>query len=212
MSSEEKNGGKKQGFMGDAMKLFLITLIAGVCLGAAYEVTKAPIALAQVANEQKQYKGVFEEAASFEENTAENDKIESSAAEISKTYSNAKIEKVMEAKDSSGQVIGHVVNAAGKGFGGDVEITIGIRNDGTVNGIGFLSISESAGLGMNAEKKDFYGQYAGKKVKQFTVVKKGTGTGADGEINAISGATITSRAVTNAVNAAVYFTENCIEK
>ena len=77
------------------MKLFLITLIAGVCLGAAYEVTKAPIALAQVANEQKQYKGVFEEAASFEENTAENDKIESSAAEISKTYSNAKIEKVM---------------------------------------------------------------------------------------------------------------------
>ncbi len=61
---------------------------------------------------------------------------------------------------------------------------------------------------MNAQQPEWKGQYAGKNVDQFAVTKNGAS--ADNEINAISGATITSNAVTGAVNAAVYFAKNCM--
>jgi electron transport complex protein RnfG len=200
---------KKPEYLGDALKLFLITLIAGICLGAAYGITKAPIAAAEVASANKTYRQVFPDAGTFEENKDAAARMDSTAAEIAKTYKNAKIEEVMDAMDASGQKIGYVVNCAGKGYGGDVKISVGIKSDGTVTGIGFLSLSESPGLGLNAKKPAFYEQYKGKKVEAFSVVSH-TATAKEGEINAISGATITSRAVTNAVNAALYFTKNCI--
>jgi electron transport complex protein RnfG len=199
-----------KGFMGDALKLFIITLVAGVCLGAAYELTKDPIALAKADAAQKAYHTVFTEAASFDENADAKAEIAGTKDQIAKDYSSARIVSVMDAKDASGKVVGHVINSTGKGFKGDVAITVGIKSDGTVTGIGFLSISESPGLGMEAEKSDFYGQYENKKVDKFTVTK--TGAKQDSDINAISGATITSRAVTNAVNAALYFSKNCIKQ
>ena len=61
---------------------------------------------------------------------------------------------------------------------------------------------------MNAQNPEFKDQYAGKTAQVFEVTK--TGATADNQINAISGATVTSRAVTGAVNAAVYFFQNCI--
>lgn len=201
---------EKKGFMGDALKLFMITLVAGICLGAAYEITKNPIAVAQAATEQKTYQSVFKDAASFEPNADAQAEIASSADKIKTDYANAKIEEVLDAKDASGKVVGYVVNTTGKGFGGDVKLTVGIKSDGTITGIGFLSLSESAGLGMNAKQPKFYEQYLNKSVESFTVTK--TGAKSDSEINAISGATITSRAVTNAVNAALYFTKNCIKQ
>ena len=51
---------------------------------------------------------------------------------------------------------GYVVTATdGDGYGGDIQITVGIQKDGTISGISFLSISETAGLGMNAQKPAF---------------------------------------------------------
>ena len=79
---------------------------------------------------------------------------------------------------------------------------MGLQRDGTINGISILSISETAGLGMNADKV-LKPQYAGKKVPEFTVTK--VGAMSDSEIDAISGATITSKAVTKAVNAGLYY-------
>ena len=61
---------------------------------------------------------------------------------------------------------------------------------------------------MNADKPEWKGQYAGKNVDSFTVTKNGAS--AENEINAISGATITSNAVTGAVNGAVYYVKNCL--
>ena len=85
---------------------------------------------------------------------------------------------------------------------------MGIDGDGAVTGIAFLSLSETPGLGMNATQDSFKGQFAGKNVDKLTVTK--SATGADDEIVAMSGATVTSEAVTNAVNAAIYFAKNCI--
>ena len=75
-----------------------------------------------------------------------------------------------------------------------------------MNGIAFLSIAESPGLGMNARDTDWYKQFSGKKADTFSVTKAGAAN--DSEIDAIAGATITSRAVTGAVNAALYVVSN----
>ena len=94
-----------------------------------------------------------------------------------------------------------------EGYGGDIQITVGITSDGTVNGISILSISETAGLGMKAKEPAFYEQYQGKQAEKFAVSKDG----GEGEpIDAISGATITSRAVTGAVNVALAYYQNAV--
>ena len=105
----------------------------------------------------------------------------------------------MEASDDSGQMLGYVLTVTdSEGYGGDIQLSMGVRMDGTLNGISILSISETAGLGMNANTDAFKGQFADKNVEQFTYTKNGAS--ADNEIDAISGATITTNAVTNGVN------------
>ena len=96
-----------------------------------------------------------------------------------------------------------------EGYGGDIQFSIGIRNDGTVNGISILSISETAGLGMNADSV-LKPQFADKNVEQFEYTK--TGAPGDNQIDAISGATITTNAVVNGVNAGItYFRTQLME-
>ena len=89
-----------------------------------------------------------------------------------------------------------------EGYGGDIQVTIGITTDGTINGVSILSLSETAGLGMKATEPAFYEQYQGKQTENFYVSKDG---GSGEPIEALSGATITSRAVTGAVNAALAY-------
>lgn len=94
------------------------------------------------------------------------------------------------------------------GYNGLVQISAGITAEGTLTGIGFLSISETPGLGMKASEPEFKGQFTGKAAQTLEVTK--TAPSADNQIQAISGATYTSNAVTGAANAAIYFVENCI--
>ena len=113
------------------------------------------------------------------------------------------VDKVLEAVDTDGNGLGYVLTLTSHaGYGGDITFTLGIANDGTVNGISILSISETAGLGMKAEAV-LKPQYAGKKVSSFTVTKQGATS--DSQIDAISGATITSNALTKAVNGGLYY-------
>ena len=179
----------------------LITLVAGVLLGLVYEITKEPIAVQNELAKQNACKAVFAEADNFEALISGEDAAIQAAVEAA-GYTAQTIDEVMEAKDASGNVLGYVLTVtSGEGYGGDIQFTMGVKADGTVNGISFLSISETAGLGMNADTDEFKGQYAGKLVDSFTVTK--TGASADHEIDAISGATVTSNAVTNGVNAGI---------
>ena len=201
---------KESSFVQDAIRLMLITLIAGLLLGIVYAVTYEPIQAAQQAATVKAYRQVYPDAADFADN-ADSDALIAAAGEkiAAQGFGNVLVDKVVDAKDASGAVIGHVINTTSKdGFGGAISISVGVQEDGTLNGIAFLSIDESAGLGMNARDTDWYQQFAGKKEEKYSVTK--TGAANDSEIDAISGATITSRAVTNAVNAAVYFAGNCM--
>ena len=91
-----------------------------------------------------------------------------------------------------------VVNSA-KGYGGDIRIMSGILSSGVVNKIEILDMSETAGLGANAKKDSYKSQYEGKRgVIGVSKTQKN-----ETEILAISGATITSKAVTEAVNEAI---------
>lgn len=187
----------------DALILFGITLISGALLGLVYEVTKEPIAQQQINAKQEACKEVFSDADHFEVISSEPDLLpeEVTKAVMQQGY-DVTVHEISTALDSSNRPLGYVLNVTDhEGYGGDITFTIGITNTGLINGISFLSISETAGLGMRAEDV-LKPQFEGKQVSAFTVCK--TGAVLDQEIDAISGATITSNAVVNGVNAAVF--------
>ncbi len=175
--------------------LTMITLVAGLGLGLVYEVTKAPIAQAQETAKKEAWQMVFPEA---DINDFEQIELDEKAA--GKALADMGVNGTIDEACTVGDM-GYVVTATDKdGFGGSITVTVGITSDGTVNGVSILSINETAGLGMKAAEPAFYGQYEGKQTEKFVVSKDG----GDGEpIDALSGATITSRSVTGAVNAAL---------
>ena len=192
---------KKNTILKDAMILTVITLIAGGLLGLVYEVTKKPIANQQEKEKQEAYKAVFEDADTVEV-CVEAEDADLASALKEQGFEAQKINEIMEAKDASGETLGYAVNVTtSEGYGGDITFSMGVQLDGTLNGISILSISETAGLGMNATKDEFKNQFSDKNAEAFEVTK--AGASADNEINAISGATITSKAVTGGVNAGI---------
>ncbi len=187
-----------KGIIKNTVIITTITLVAGILLGLVYEITKEPIRIQNELAKQEACKAVFAEADSFETLISGED-TDIQVVVAAAGYTAQTIDEVMEAKDASGNALGYVLTVtSGEGYGGDIQFTIGIQADGTVNGISFLELAETAGLGMNADT-EWKDQYAGKKVESFAVTK--TGAAADNEIDAISGATVTSDAVTNGVNA-----------
>lgn len=189
--------------------LFAITLIAGFCLGAVHDVTLEPIAQAQEAAATATYQEVYPDAASFARTDEMTAALAAAAEEITAQYGSVTVDDAQQALDGSGNVIGYLITSTSpEGYGGNVQIAVGITAEGSLTGIGFLSISETPGLGMNAKEPAFKDQFMGKAAQTFEVTK--TGAMADNQIQAISGATITSSAVTNATNAAVYFVQNCL--
>jgi len=193
-----------------ALNLTVIALIVGLLLGAAYELTKTPIKNAEMAEEAAAYAAVCPQAVNFDKADNITELAATDAATLTSKFGKVVIESAYKALDKSGNVNGYIVNVTTKeGFGGAITVTIGMDEKGVITGIAFLAIDETAGLGMNAKNESFYGQYIGKDVKEFTVVK--TGSTADNEIDAIGGATITSKAVTNAVNAALYLVDKVAE-
>ena len=190
---------KKNTIIKDTLILTLITLVAGGLLGMVYEVTKEPIAQQAEKEKQEAYKAVFEDADSFEV-CVEADDADLAAYLTENGFEAQTVNEVMEAKDASGETIGYALNmTTSEGYGGDISFSMGVTLDGTLNGISILDINETAGLGMNATKDEFKGQFAGKQVDAFEVTESGAAS--DNEINAISGATITSKAITGGVNA-----------
>ena len=198
--------------MKDAVTLCIITLISGCLLGGVYQLTKNPIEQANIAANNKAYKTVFNEAETFDADDALNAAVEGcNTALATMNYGNVAVDTVLKANDASGNQLGYViVSHSNDSYGGVVKISVGLKEDGTVTGIEFLEISDTPGLGLKAKEPDFKDQYVGKNADALSV-KKGGGAG-ETEINAISGATITSSAVTNAVNAALYYVHNCINQ
>ncbi len=200
--------------------LTAITLVSGLLLGGVYEITKEPIAQSKNAAKQSAYKKVLPKATSFETyekfDAKQADKVLKQA-----NIQGCRIDEVVVGQDGK-EVLGYIVIATStEGYGGEIQVSVGISADGTVNGIEFLAISETAGLGMKAKEPTFYEQFSNKKTEAFQVVKNSSTSSDKGDssssasmkveketvidIDALSGATITSQAVTSAVNAGLAY-------
>ena len=197
-----------KGMIKDALILFAITLIAGLMLGVVNDITKEPIAQQEQKAKTEACQNVFAAADSFEaQELADSAQIEQVLTDAG--ISGADIDELMAAKDASGALLGYVITVTDhEGYGGDIQFSMGITNEGTLNGISLLSISETAGLGMRAGEV-LVPQFADKNVSKFTYTK--TGATADSEIDAISGATITTNAVVNGVNAGLAYFDKILK-
>lgn len=194
-----KNKSDVSTMLKEAGILFCITLIAGLLLGFVYELTREPRRIQQEKAVQEACIAVFPEAKEqgielqFEDTGYVPD--EALAAELAEN--NVKIGTVFAAYQG-GALYGYVVESIStKGYGGNIVLYVGVGADGTVNGVSITEISETAGLGMEAPNV-LTPQFAGKKVESFVYTVNGAA--AENEVDAISGATITTRAVTNAAN------------
>ena len=189
----------KNTILKDTLALVLITLVAGAALGGVYTITADPIAHQNQLAKDEAYKAVFADADTFEVIIDQEDaQLEAYLDENG--YPAQTINEVVQAMDSSGSPLGYAFTVTtSEGYGGDIQFAMGVKDDQTLNGISILSISETAGLGMRADTDEFKGQFADKNVEAFQYSKNGAS--ADNEIDALSGATITTNAVVNGVNA-----------
>ena len=105
----------------------------------------------------------------------------------------------------NGAVVGYCVQLAASGFGGDVSLMVGYRADGSILGVQIVSHSETPGLGAKVEEEAHLSQYNGKS-GELALDKDG------GDVDAISGATISSRAVLEGVNEATKIVKNYMKK
>lgn len=168
-----------------AVSLFLICVVVTAMLALTNQVTAPKIAQLAVETENKSKTEVLSAAKSF------SDAKTASLDGTQYTY--------YEGFDESGKIVGYVFSTSAKGYGGDIGVMVGIDSDGVVKGISILSINETAGLGMNAKNESFLNQYK-EKSGELSVIKNGAP--AENEIQALTGATITSKAMTQAVNIA----------
>lgn len=202
----QRESESKNTIIKDAIVLFLITLVAGLALGVVYEITKPIIDQRALDAKSEAYLTVFTDADVFAEDEELSAKAEKAPEDLFEAagLSNVTVDEVLVAKDSGGNTIGHVMSVtSSNGYSGDITISLGYSLDGVVQGLEFLVLNETVGFGQNAQNPEFKDQYVGKQATEFVSTK--SGASAENEIDALSGATITTDAVTEAVNAGLLF-------
>ncbi|MDO4493111.1 MAG: RnfABCDGE type electron transport complex subunit G [Clostridia bacterium] len=163
------------------LKLFLLAAVAGLALGITNEVTKGPIEKQKIAASNAARIAVLPEGKDFEPIVGITDKVD----------------ELFTAKDENGNVVGHTGMIKVQGFGGPIEVTVGVNNEGTVTGIsvGGSDFQETAGLGAKTKDAEFTDRFKGIDAKTANIAVAADG----GVIEAVTGATISSRAVSNGV-------------
>lgn len=185
----------------DALVLTAITLIAGLALATVYQITKEPIARAEAAAELEAYEGVFPGAAFEKTEVHPFDPTEAQVAD----GEGVTVEGVAVAR-VAGETVGYALKVTSpNGYGGDIAVAVGVTTGGALSGISIISQGETAGLGAKCADAAFTGQFKGIAADRVVFVK--TGKQAPNEIDALSGATVTTRAVTAAVNAGLAYAQ-----
>lgn len=189
-----------------ALALCVITLVAGVALSGVYKLTKDAIAQQQMAANLASYQAVCPEAESFSYDEALNSAIAALDGGVYGTdFGKAYINEAVVGADAAGNPVGHVISVtSGDGMEGNITLSVGILTDGTVSGIAFTELNETPGLGSFCGEDAFKDQFAGVNTDRFILNKAG-GSTAENEIDSVSGASVSSGAVVNAVNAALDF-------
>lgn len=205
---KQKEPGEKKGFPipKPAMVLCAITLIAGIALSGVYELTKDTIEAQQLAANAEAYRSVCPDAEEFVTvDAAQTVLDELDGGTYGTDFGKVSFNEVVAGVDASGNTVGYVLSVTtGDGYDGDITLSVGLSLDGTVNSIEFTEITETAGMGMLCAEPAFKDQFAGVNTDAFILNKAG-GSTADNEIDSVSGASTSSGAIVNAVNAALDF-------
>ena len=193
----------KNKFLKNCLALFVITLVAGISLAFVNEVTKEPIAKAQDKARLEAYEVVYPNA-EFKVMDNSDEILKASSKSLEKeNLSQCSVDDVLAVTDKNGNLIGYVFSATSpSGYGGDIKVAIGVSNKTyKISGFTVLSHSETAGLGAKATEDEFKSQFIGKSANGINYTKNGASN--DTEIDALSGATITSNAVCEAAASAL---------
>ncbi|SDZ32072.1 electron transport complex protein RnfG [Proteiniborus ethanoligenes] len=182
--------------------LFIITAIAASVLAVANNATSGIIAEVQEQENNKARQEVLPLAQSFVPLD------EKEFEEI--VLDNDKVKEIYMGNSGSGQLTGYTIKTVSKGYGGEIEIITGISIDGKVTGMKVVSHSETPGLGANATKPEFQNQFLEKLTSPSIAVVKSAPK--ENEIQAIAGATITSKSVSDGVNIALDVFNNKLSK
>lgn len=183
------------------IRLLIITAIAALVLGWAHKITLDPIKQQNIKTNNEAMKEVLPSAESFQKIASKTPEAgEKMDLDLKADSAVSEVNKAVKGSDT----IGYTVKISTKGYGGLIEMVVGISKEGKVEGIKILSHSETPGLGAKAPEPEFSGQFKGKPTdKPLQIVK--TAPSGDNQIQAITGSTITSTAVTKGVNEAVDF-------
>ncbi len=192
--------------------LTTIAIIAGLALSGVYAMTKDTIEAQHRAAQAASYLVVCPGAESFEVSEEIDAAIESLGGGVyGSDFGRATINEGYVGVDADGNPVGYVVNVtSADGFDGDISLALGVNADGVVNGISFTELNETPGMGMRCGEPDFMDQFNGVSASRFRLNKAG-GSTADDEIDSVSGASISSGAVVNAVNAGLDFLQSVLK-
>ena len=183
---------KKDTLLNMFVALFVICVVAGGVLGVVYNATKDPIAAAETAKRTEAIKNVLPEFNELKET-----KVKSAMEDIDIPF--------YLAYDADNNFIGAAVETfTNKGFSGNVSLMVGVLVDGTINNISVLQHAETPGLGSKMTEPSFKDQFNEKNPASFNFKVKKDG----GDVDAITAATISSRAFCDAVNRALSTFEN----
>ena len=183
---------KKDTLINMFVALFVICIVSGGVLGVVYNATKDPIAAAETAKKTKAIKNVLPEFNELKETM------------VMSALEDVEIPFYL-AYDADNNFIGAAVETfTNKGFSGNISLMVGILADGTLKNISVLQHAETPGLGSKMTEPTFKDQFNGKKADSFNIKVKKDG----GDVDAITAATISSRAFCDAVNRALSTFEN----
>lgn len=207
---------KKDNMIKDAVILCVITLVLGAVLAGVYAVTKT-----KIEDQQAEANRTACEAVVSDGDTV----LDADAAGLEKAVSYLKTHDLSNAEaEEDNSLIKHVeisevhptkngstvfLATAKKGYGGDIGFALGVTTsaDGypVVTGISITSQSETAGLGANCEDETWLGSFRGKTLPSNASDNMyNKNQESESQVQALSGATVTSRAITNAVKAILF--------
>lgn len=181
--------------------LLVITLVAGVALSGVYVLTADRIA----ANQERANQAAFLEVVPGAESFDSGDELKAAVEASQGAYGSVTVQNALIGLNGQGNVAGYAISVANsQSFDGGLALVVGIQPDGTLNGISFTELHETAGMGMRCGEPEFMNQFAGVNVSRFTLNKGGASSEPD-VIDSVNGASVTSGSVVDAVNAALDF-------
>ena len=206
MTNTKNETKTKNSIIKDALVLFVITIVSGLALGVAYEITQPVIQERNLEAKRLAYQSVYEDAQSFVPDEELEEKAKTAPEDLLSPsgFKNVTIDEVLLAQDVNGNPMGHVMTVTiGSGYSGDITISMGYSLDGFMQGLEFLVLNETVGFGQNANNPEFKDQFVGKQASEF--VATNSDPSEENEVDGISGATMTTDAVLEAINGGILF-------